>query len=102
VGLDQFAGALNSPEASSAVRITSTAVCVYLAIGAAAPLLARRAHRDAVLVLGAVFLLQLLAEALVGPGLLPAVDAALVLTVLFSVASWASSFGHARLLRKRD
>jgi hypothetical protein len=102
VGLDQFAGALNSPEASSAVRITSTAVCVYLAVGAAGPLLARGAHRDAALVLGAVFLLQLLAEALVGPGLLRAADAALVVTALFAVVSWASSFGHARLLRKRD
>lgn len=100
MGLDQLAGALSSTDASSAVRITATVVCVYLAIGAAAPLLARRAHRDAALVLGAIFLLQLLAEALVAPGLLRVADAAFLSTILFSVASWASSFGHARRLRK--
>jgi hypothetical protein len=102
VSYDALAAALSSTEASSAIRITATVVCVYLAVGAAGPLLARGAHRDAALVLGAVFLLQLLAEALVGPGLLRAADAALVVTALFAVVSWASSFGHARRLHRGD
>jgi hypothetical protein len=102
MGLDRVAGALNSTEASSAIRITATAVCVYLAIGAVAPLLARRAHRDAALVLGAILLLQLLAEGLVAPGLLPVADTAFLSTVLFAVVGWGSSFGHARRLRKGD
>lgn len=102
MGIDRLAGALASTEASSAIRITATVVCVYLAIGAVAPLLARRARRDAALVLGAIFLLQLLAEGLVGAGLLPALDAATLMTLLLAVASWGSSFGHARRLRRGD
>lgn len=102
MGLEPLAGALSSTDASSAIRITATVVCVCLAIGAAAPLLARRAYRDVAFVLGAIFLLQLFAEGLIAPGLLRAAEVAFLSTVLFAVVSWASAFGHARRLRKGD